>query len=290
MAKALGSATFILLISLSAQGATARVMSFNILLGGAEHYPLNVTAEVIRRARADVVGLQETDSNGAELSRRLGYYWHPVAKGTRPGGIASRYPITKTFRQGAEITLPGGEKMVVFSVHLMSSPYEPYDIRDRKIRTEVAAIRSAQATRGAEIAEVLTEMVPVMASGTPVFLVGDFNEPSHLDWTELAGPRGARLHRMKVRWPTSVAVLQAGLRDAYRTVFPSEVRRRGYTWTPFFSWREVHDRIDFIYFAGNRVGVTQVQIVGERDGKDVDLIGHPKYPSDHRAVVAQFVW
>ncbi len=270
--------------------ANMKIMSFNILLGGNNLYPLETTLEVMRRVDADVLGVQEADSNGAEIATRLGYHWHPVAKGTRPGGILSRYPITQTFRQGAEISLPGGEKVYVFSVHLMSGPYQPYDIQEGKLKTEDAVIQAAKDARGAEIVEILSEMAPLIAAKKPVFLVGDFNEPSHLDWTGAAGPGGAKLHSMTIKWPTSSAVLEAGLRDSYRTLYPNEVSKKGYTWTPIDSAGEIHDRIDFIYFAGDKVRPDQVQIVGELGGPDVDIVGGLLYPSDHRGVVGRFSW
>ena len=47
------------------------------------------------------------------------------------------------------------------------------------------------------------------------------------------------------------------------------------------------DRIDFVYFRGNGVKVTDAKIVGENE-EIADIVVAP-YPSDHRAVVATFM-
>ena len=47
-----------------------------------------------------------------------------------------------------------------------------------------------------------------------------------------------------------------------------------------------HDRIDFVYFKGKGLKVTDAKIVGESQ-KNADIVVTP-YPSDHRAVVATF--
>ena len=47
-----------------------------------------------------------------------------------------------------------------------------------------------------------------------------------------------------------------------------------------------HDRIDFVYFKGNGLKVTDAKIIGENE-ENADIVVAP-YPSDHRAVVATF--
>lgn len=95
-----------LLMATLANAATAgepvrlRVMSYNLWHGGdAGKQPLSATVEVIRKARADVVGLQETaglapqqprPDNAEKLAGTLG--WHYLDQGQRTGFI-SRWPI-----------------------------------------------------------------------------------------------------------------------------------------------------------------------------------------------------
>jgi len=135
-------------------------------------------------------------------------------------------------------------------------------------------------------------MSTALASGSPVFLTGDFNEPSHLDWTQEAATIGLNFG-MKVNWPTSNSVVAAGLTDAFREVRPDEVFDRGETWTPGYpapnvAANEVHDRIDFVYYAGLGVTPTSAQVLGfDANDGNTDIAIQP-YPSDHRAVVVEF--
>jgi len=47
-----------------------------------------------------------------------------------------------------------------------------------------------------------------------------------------------------------------------------------------------HDRIDFVYYKGKGVNVTDAKVIGENE-ENADIVVSP-YPSDHRAVVATF--
>src|SRR5690606_28516103 len=134
----------------------------------------------------------------------------------------------ETLNQGVKLQLSATQQAYIFDVHLAPYPYQPYDIRDGNITTEAQAIAAARAARS--MTGVLNGMSSALASGAPVFLTGDFNEPSHLDWTQAAANAGLNFG-MKVDWPTSRSVVSAGLFDAFRTLRPNEVTDRGETWT-----------------------------------------------------------
>jgi hypothetical protein len=125
-----------------------------------------------------------------------------------------------------------------------------------------------------------------------LFLTGDFNEPSHLDWTQEAADAGLNFGK-KVAWPASRAVAEAGLVDSFRELRPDEITDRGETWTPGYpapnlDIGEVHDRIDFVYYTGVNVEPTMALVLGY-DANDPNTdIGIQPYPSDHRAVVVEF--
>ncbi len=93
-------------------------------------------------------------------------------------------------------------------------------------------------------------------------LTGDFNEPSHLEWTEAAVAAGKC--PLAVDWPATRAIAGAGLIDAFRAC--------------------AHDRIDFVFAGGAGVKVVSAEVVGEEERR-ADLVVRP-WPSDHRAVVA----
>lgn len=279
-----------------------RVMSFNLWHGGdAGKQPLSQTAEVIRAAKADIVGLQETGGyekekgagrpdHGRKIAEMLG--WNYFDQGERTG-ILSRFPIvTNTPRKwGVTIRLPSGREVRMFNVHFMHAPYQPYQLLNIPyanapfIKTADEAISEARKARGGQVDRMLSELKPALAGGQPVFLTGDFNEPSHQDWTKRAASAGKC--PLAVEYPSTLAVTSVGLRDAFRTVFPDEVARPGPTWTPTTKPddpKDRHDRIDFVFVGGPNVTVKRCEIVGE-DRKFADLVVQP-YPSDHRAVVA----
>lgn len=283
-----------------AVGEELRVMTFNLWHGGdAGKQPLAQTMEVIRAAKADLVGLQETHGfekegtrpdHGRKLAEMLG--WHYFDQGERTG-VLSRHPlVTNTPRRwGVTVRLPSGHAVRMFNAHLSHAPYQPYQLLKIPyanapfITTAEEAVREAGAARGGQMERLLAELQPALAEGGAVFLTGDFNEPSHEDWTARAAQAGRC--PLPVPYPTTLAVTGAGMRDAFRTMFPNEVTHGGHTWTPTTrpeDPKDRHDRIDFVFTGGVGVRVKRCEVAGE-DGKFADIVVRP-YPSDHRAVVA----
>ena len=276
--------------------ARLRVMTYNVYRGGTSRgQSLSQTAKVIQEAKADVVGLQEIETrkdpkNTENLAQLLAW--------NRYGNILTPYEIVEEKRDGIKIKLPSGQESYIFNLHLSSNPYQPYQLmgirpkfkkhRDTPfIKTEAAAIEGAKKARGGDIARLFRVIRSLSDKKAPVFVVGDFNEPSHLDWTEAAAKAGR--HPMKVEYPSSKAFAKAGFTDAYRTIYSDEMKKPGFTWSPMYKADDPkthHDRIDFIYFKGKGVKVTDAKIIGE-NSENADIVVAP-YPSDHRAVVATF--
>jgi endonuclease/exonuclease/phosphatase family metal-dependent hydrolase len=273
-----------------AQAVTSlRVMTYNILVGGAAYGPLSDTVGVIQAAQADVIGIQEVRGSAQAIADSLGFYYHGFDSDL---AIISRYPITQVFNEGVRLHLSTTQDTFLFNVHLTPFPYQPYDIRDGLITTEAQAISQARATRGAEVTSLINDMEPAMTTGIPVFLTGDFNEPSHLDWTQAAANAGLHFGK-KVDWPASQSVVNSGLTDSFRQLRPDVINDQGNTWTPGspapnVDANEVFDRIDFVYYAGQNVTPLQALTLGY-DANDPDTdVGIQPYPSDHRSVVVQF--
>jgi exodeoxyribonuclease III len=268
-----------------------KVASYNILVGGTgAGQPLSRTAAVIQASGADIVGIQEALGSTAQIAAMLGWNFRVLSAdygsetGNVDNAILSRFPITQTLRSGVRVEIAPGKEAYVFDTHLAAYPYQPYDLRDRLITTEAQAISGANNARGAQINLVLAEAAPYVSAGRAVFLTGDMNEPSHLDWTAAAAT--ARIHQIKVAWPASLSTVNAGFRDSYREIHPDEVALPGNTWTPMPGSGEVHDRIDFVYSSGAGLTTTNSQIVGESTAR-ANIVVLP-YPSDHRAVVSTF--
>lgn len=264
----------------SGNTAQVKVMSLNVWLDCKDG--LDGIAEVIRAGNPDVVGLQEIGSCAQPLSEKLGYQ---LVRQNEWKSMLTRLPVESVTpaRHGMVVRLSNGQPLAVFNAHLYHSPYQPYQLLGIPygdgafIKTEAEAQEQARLARGADVQSVLDDMATVDA---PKVLTGDFNEPSHLDWTQRAADSGR--HPIKVEWPASKAFAEAGLQDSYRVVFPNEMTHPGDTWTPRTSAedpKDHHDRLDFIMVEG--VGVKDVKIIGP----DSDIVVTP-YPTDHRGVVA----
>lgn len=267
-----------------------RVMSFNLLRGGAGRgQPLAQSAKVIELAGADLVGLQEAGGKAAELAKILG--WNASDNG--PKAILTRHEIVGRHLSGVKVRLPSGQEFYVFNIHFKPAPYQPYQLlgipygRAPFLKTEADAVASAWKTRGPQVEALLREIQSLPDQDLPVFLTGDFNEPSHLDWTARAAEAGR--HPIKVAYPVSLALVKAGFQDSWRQVHPDELAKPGFTWTPLTKAddpKDHHDRIDFVYFRGEDLRIRRAQVIGENK-ENADLVVAP-YPSDHRAVVASF--
>lgn len=292
----------------AAAETTVKVMSFNIWGAGVnEGTGIEETVAAIRAAGADVVGLQETrgepdpctptdcaakgESRARALAEALGWHWHDQS-GESPAlwsnAVISRFPITGVSPGDLGVRLDvGGREVWHFNIHLDDEPYQPYQIKGIEygpapfVKTVGEAEDWAARTRGPAIDLLLAE---VAAVDGPVFVTGDFNEPSALDWTAAAVAAGQQ--PLAVDWPATARILGAGFTDAYRAVHPDPVVKPAYTWTPKWTTEDdptdKHDRIDFVFVRG--VTVTDAAIVGE-DGPRSDITVMP-WPADHRAVVA----
>jgi exonuclease III len=302
----MGLAVLLSLLSMAESVRAAeplRVMTFNIWVGGESGgQPLAQTTKVIEAARADVVGLQE--SHGEErdgtkndaaraIAEQLG--WHYFDQGDEDTGIISRYKIVDHTpkKWGVAVELPSGRRVWVFNAHFNHTPYQPYQLlkipyNDAPFITmEAEAIDEARKARAEQVTELLNEMEMVRSEGTPIFVTGDFNEPSSLDWTEAVEQAGRC--PVAVRWPATATMHEAGFVDAYRQAHPDPLASPGYTWTPTTAEDDPldrHDRIDFVLAAGGKVKVTAADVVGEKTER-ADIVVTP-YPSDHRGVVATF--
>lgn len=265
-----------------------KVMSYNILYSTSN----DQTLETLRETDADVIGLQEISTQRIiELAQSLHYKFYSIPKSSanfsdNDTGILSRFPITRFLPDGVVVKVNPSLEVAFFTVHLSPYPYEPYDFRDGVITTPQQAIVSASTTRLPEIDPVLDQIEDMQDEGIPVFLTGDFNEPSHLDWTETTA--GKNLHFGKVvEWPVSKAVVETGLKDVYRTKFDNAANFPGNTWTTIESDDEVYDRIDIIYQTEqSNVTLTDIRLVGGKG--DAAGITVDDYASDHYAVIATY--
>jgi exodeoxyribonuclease III len=286
-----------------------RVLSFNLWHGGdaggvdGDGRGVVAIAAAIRACGADLVGVQEAagraPAGGAERPDRtvevaelLGFE-HVGLAGRR--ALLSRWPILARSPggHGVLVDAPGGA-LALFTCHLAHAPYQPYQLVGIEyhggafLDTAAEAVAAAREARGDQVAAIVAD---IDASGwdAPVFVTGDFNEPSHLDWTAAAVAAGRA--PVAVDWPSSGAFAAAGFRDLFRAAHPDPVARPGHTWTPLTAPDDPtdrHDRIDLVLArdsAGRVVVVEHALVVGE-SLSFADLVVEP-WPSDHRAVLAE---
>ncbi len=272
---ALGS----ILPALAASGGELRevkVMSFNIWVQGAQG--LNKVIEAIRSSGADLVGLQECNATTAQsIATSLGFHVLPASGAS----IVSRYPIvsSQTIGNSTRITVEPypGQRLHLFNCHLPAYPYGPYDLKKGQSQTFI--INQENQTRVPPLNVLLQAMRPWLDGPDVCFLTGDFNAPSHLDYTDFP-------------WPTSVITVEAGLGDSYREMHPGHRKfpgpftydEPGITWTPRTDQEPegVFDRIDFVYYSFGDGAVPSQS--NELDGRNS---ANP-WPSDHRAVLSTF--
>jgi endonuclease/exonuclease/phosphatase family metal-dependent hydrolase len=308
------------------------VLTFNVWHGGTQvENGAQQIADIIRETDADVTFLPEVGQAPAQVASLLGYQ-HLTATDT---GIVSRYPIVSTDTIGRwwskAVLDVNGSEVVVYGGHLEYRWYTTYlprgyggEIRgdwpagwntwnklDAPV-TDVEAILQAneQSGRPATAAELVADVDAERAAGRLAIVGGDFNEPPSQDWT--AATADLFDHNGVVApWQTTQTLLDGGLVDAFRTVYPDPVANPGFTWpadnvlfpTSSLTWApeaDERDRIDYIFAAPDeRLSIDGATVVGPQstivrnqrvvdDSADEILTPDAVWPSDHKAVLASF--
>lgn len=273
-----------------------RVLSFNLWLGGqAVNNYHEKQIRFLAQENIDIVGIQESiGGHGIRIARALGWHsWQGPAV-----SIITRYPITDVLetptKSGAvRISLDGTENDILFwNCHLGYDPYGPYDFCFDRMTFEQVMEREIESGRTPEIIAITEAMKASIANAdnTPVFLTGDFNAPSHLDWIDAT--KDQHCGYGYTEWPTSKYPADAGLIDSYRVAHPDPVSDPGITWSPIFldneGRKEPLDRIDFVYHKGRKLTVEESRPLVV--GKPTPQPDHAdnEWPSDHKAVLTVY--
>lgn len=243
-------------------------------------------------------------------------------------GILSAFPISShgtIFSDKGEIckaiTNIKGHEIAVYSAHLDYLNYAVYLPRGysgttwKKLDKPVSDIKAILADnlaskRDEAIAAFITESKKDIAMGRLVFLGGDFNEASHLDWVK--STKDSFDHNgLVIPWQNSITLYKNGFKDSFRIKYPDPLKNPGFTfpasndqveikslaWAPDADERE---RIDFIYYYPNKhlklenssvVGPSASILRNERkEEKDADSFIKPKsiWPTDHKGLLSVF--
>jgi endonuclease/exonuclease/phosphatase family metal-dependent hydrolase len=259
----------------SVAGALADPIRLSVLVFNVEYGGTPATDKAIRRADADVVGVLESYNRLPEIAKNTGYRYYNVSL-----QLLSRYPIYEP--SGAHglyalIEVRPGYAIPFFNEHLDYVAWGPRALRHGASIASV--IRTENEVRTHALARPLKAMGELTDEGYPVFLTGDLNEPSGLDYAKETVGKRKGVDR-PIRWPVSEALFDLGFRDSYREVHPDPLK------TPGITHPRSGERIDYVY-ANGPARTRSSKIVGEKGGRDVSIAVSP-WTSDHRAVLSTF--
>lgn len=320
---------------------TLRVLQFNLwqegtsVPGGFEQI-----VDVIAASDADLVTLSEVRNyEGRDLHARLiaaladegeAYYGRFVAGDV---GLLSRWPIEHAEPVSDDVTSviayhlrhPRAGRLVVAVAHLDYTHYAVYLPRgydgvtwqmidddgdgepDPVTAVDAVLTMDAGSTRDESHAAFLAYAARDELADVPVIYAGDYNEGSHLDWTDATAELFDH-HGVVIAWPNSVALAEAGFVDAWRQVHPDPVRYHGATWpsstsagesTAWIPKADERDRIDVVFHNGVGLAARAAWIVGPRSywvrgelvEPDTDArfaLSDLPWPSDHKGVLVDF--
>ncbi len=291
-----------------------RVLVWNVWRGGNEvdRGPEKIKA-VVEATRPDLVLLQESydvDGERPTLGRWIatGLGWHAHQSESPHLCVLSPTPFDATFFHdpwhgvGVRIEDDRGRAFVAWSIWLDYRAYVTYALRDDPSITDEALLKleSETSDRLREVTALLTDVEAVSKDdpAIPTLVGGDFNCPSHLDWT-VDTARMYR-HRRNLDLPVSGAMSAAGFVDAFRALHPDPIQHPGITWSPMFREKadgtvQAFDRIDRLYVRNPRRGEWSLHPVAAMvlpDGWEDERIPVRSrvFPSDHAAVVVDFEW
>jgi exonuclease III len=252
------------------KGDVLTVLNWNIWHGGT-HFSKDKDGfdgaerivEMIKDSGADIVLMQETYGAGSKVSSSLGYYYYEASSniGAVWGAnlsVMSRFPIEESYmiekrsNYGKNYAFNNGGVKIKLSkkknILAFSNWYnggKPEDLEG--------------ALKGWE--NLLSN-----ADNIPIVWGGDFNSVSHLD--DGLGESGH-----------SKLMINAGFTDSYRQLYPDPKKY------PCLTAPRFEDRIDFIYYKGSKLKITEAgAIIDDFKGK----LKNPGYPSDHLGIISKF--
>lgn len=327
-------------IGLSQQKAQLKVLQINVWQEGTV-VPNGFQAivdEIIAK-QADVVLFSEVRNyNNTDFVQRIltalknknAVYYGRSSEPTLDVAFIAKFPIkdqnplyTEANKMGNVLKSKiqvAGRNFTFYAVHLDYTNYACYLPRGydgvtwKKLEQPIVDVASIlEANRKGKREEAIRDVILDAAKenkNETIVIAGDFNEPSHLDWTDqtkdLFDHKGAI-----VPWDCSTLLAAAGFVDSFREKYPDPVSHPGFTFPSFnkdvdigkLTWAPLadeRDRIDYVYYKTRKpLKVSEVKIIGpaetvkngkkqERDSQDQFLLPVAIWPTDHKALLVTF--
>ena len=291
-----------------------RVLVWNAWRGGneVEAGPEKVL-QVIRDVEPDLVLMQESydidgdrPTLGRWIAEQLGWQVHQAESPhlciLTPMKIEATFFHDNWHGLGVRITDAAQRTFVAWSIWLDYRAYITYELRDRPEQSdeELLAAEDVRSTRLQEAKALVTHLKDAgqLELEVPLLVGGDWNNPSHLDWT-VDTTRVFRTRRA-LPLPVSTLMQEEGFTDTFRAVHPNPVQRPGLTWSPMFRVNsegkaQGFERIDRLYLKNPKAGAWRLEPVASHVLPvvwEADSIPTEKrtFPSDHGAVVVDLNW
>ncbi|CAD5218275.1 unnamed protein product [Bursaphelenchus okinawaensis] len=295
-------------------GQYLRIMTFNTWnMGVYINDGLEKIAKHIALNDPDVVGLQEVrsreqiESVTKFLNRDRRYKWSYIFDDGHDCGVITKYSFNETSLTtlyagiGVQVNIDNKRKVFIWSLHMDYIDYGPYAMMYRQTK-DISTVEYGECHAWWNRCNNAKELInsepfksALARSDTePVFVVGDFNAPSHLDYTEEA----KHIHNGWVyAWPgTSILQNTTGLIDSFRELYPDPVKYPGTSWSTVnqfiggwnYTIPEPQDRIDYImYKSGGLKTVRSERYAGDYKPYP-NSVDDNDWPSDHFAYISDF--
>ena len=302
------------------QPDTLHVLVWNVWHGGndVDQGPEKIR-DLIVETGADVVLMQESydidgerPTTGRWLAEELGWTAHQASSPHLC--VLTRLEIAETYHHhdwhglGARLVDDEGRELLAWSIWLDYRAYLPRELRDQPDATD-AELLAAEDERSSRLPQARALLEHLSGAGqleaaVPVLVGGDFNTPSHLDWTLDTERIFRRVRELPL--PVSTAVAEAGFTDTFRSVHPNPVQHPGITWTPLFRERsgdgpQGFARIDRLYLKNPATADPEpeeswhlvpraARVLPEVWEEDSVPVRERTFPSDHGAVLMELEW
>ena len=257
--------------------------------------------KAIIKSNADIICLQEYLHNDRWIEKAMeeltSEEWH-LHICPRNCAILSKYPIQDHGNIYLTPVVVRDDLVInVISAHMNVYHYLPYLLKSKSV--DRACDLVIKSNHDMNWKHIISETKSAVENGESVIIAGDFNEPSHLDYTPEVFKKGIVPATGLRGLMSNILIDNLEYKDSWiehrKITGKNESSLRGFTWSPTtwnYKKRWDDQRIDFIYYHSEAISCMEAKLVGETpniqiNGDSVDIQLNP-WPSDHRGVLSIF--